>query len=112
MMKSLIDPNDNISITTAKSYVGAKGIIDNEKPDILISDLNLESSKTGIDVCRYMKRKKLESVCIVYSGIIGGKIEKLKKTNKDYIDDVFSTSCKIKDMLSTAFEILKKKNKH
>ena len=111
MIKSYINPKDNISIFTGESYIEAKNVIDNEKLDVLIADFNLDSSKTGIDVCRYMKEKRSESIRIVYSGIIGKKIEELKKTNKDCVDDVYSTSHEIKDMLSTTFEsLIKKKN--
>jgi ligand-binding sensor domain-containing protein/signal transduction histidine kinase/DNA-binding NarL/FixJ family response regulator len=109
IIKSYIDPKDNIAIFTAKSYAEAKDIIDNKKFDILISDFNLDSPETGVDVCQYIKEKKSESVRIIYSGITGGEIEKLKKTGKDCIDDIFSTSYEIKDMLNTTFKILRKK---
>jgi ligand-binding sensor domain-containing protein/signal transduction histidine kinase/CheY-like chemotaxis protein len=109
IIKSHIDPEDNISIYTAGSYTEAKVIIDNKKLDMLISDFNLNSSETGVDVCQHMKEKQSESVCIIYSGISRQKIEELKKINKDYIDDVFSTSYEIKEMLSASFKVLRKK---
>jgi ligand-binding sensor domain-containing protein/signal transduction histidine kinase/DNA-binding NarL/FixJ family response regulator len=107
IIKSHIDPEDSISIATAKNYMEARDIIDNEKPDILISDFNLESSETGIDICRYMK-KKSKSVRIIYSGITEKELEELKETNKDYANDIFSSSCNIQDMLARAFEFLRK----
>jgi len=109
IIRSYIDPEDNISIYTARSYTEAKVTIDNEKLDMLISDFNLNSSETGVDVCQHMKEKQSEAVCIIYSGITRQKIEELKKINKDYIDDVFSTSCEIKDMLNASFKVLRKK---
>ena len=50
-------------------------------------------------------------VADLYSGITGGKIEELKEVNKNCIDDVFSSSHDIKDMLNTAFQILRKKTR-
>jgi len=109
MMGSCIDPKDNISIFTASNYMEAKSIVDSETVDLLISDFNLDSVETGVDVCSYMKGKKPESVCVIYSGIIGGKIEELKETNKDCVDGVFSNSYEAKDILRKAFRILRKK---
>jgi len=108
-LKSYINPKDNISIFTAKSYAKAKDIIDKRKLDILITDFNLGSSETGVDVCQYMKEKSPESVRIIYSGMIKGTREELRKKNKACIDDVFSSSHNIKDVLNTAFKILRKK---
>jgi ligand-binding sensor domain-containing protein/signal transduction histidine kinase/DNA-binding NarL/FixJ family response regulator len=110
MIKSYIDPGDNVSIFTARSYVKAKDIVDNKKLDMLISDFNLDSSETGIDVCRYMKEKLPKSVRIIYSGIAGREIEKMKEVNRDCVDDIFSTSYEIKDMLRAIFKLLQKKN--
>ena len=109
MIESHLNPKDNISMFTAKSYIEAKDIIDSKKLDMLITDFNLDSPETGVDVCQYMKEKQTESVCIIYSGIIGKKIKELKEKNKDCIDDVFSNSYKIKDVLGKAFKILRRK---
>ena len=108
-LKSYINPKDNISIFTAKSYAKAKDIIDKRKLDILITDFNLGSSETGVDVCQYMKEKSPESVRIIYSGMIKGTREELRKKNKACVDDFFSSSHNIKDVLNTAFKILRKK---
>jgi len=109
MLESYINPKDNVSIFAVKSYVEARDIIESKKLDVVISDFNLDSPETGVDVCRYIREKQPESICIIYSGISGGKIEELKEANKNCIDDVFSNSYEIKDMLSKTFKILRDK---
>jgi DNA-binding NarL/FixJ family response regulator len=109
MLVSHIDPKDNISIFTASSYMEAKNIIAKEKLDVLISDFNLDSSKTGADVCRYMKRRNPKSVRIIYSGRTEQELEELKKINIDCVDNVFSNTCELEDMLTVTFEILRDK---
>ena len=107
MIESHVNPKDNISLLTASSYAETKNIIDDKTPDILIADYNLESPETGVDICRYMKDKSAESACIIYSGMSGKELKELKEENKDCVDEAFSNSCNIKDMLNTAFNLLK-----
>jgi hypothetical protein len=59
MIKSHFDRKGEISISTARSYMEAKNIIDNEELDMLISNFHLNLSETGIDICRYMKKNNL-----------------------------------------------------
>ena len=112
MIEAHIDPKDNISIFTGKSYVEARDIIDNKKLDVLISDFNLDSPETGVDVCQYMEEQQFGSVRIIYSGMAGKEIEGLKEANKNCIDDVFSNSYELKDILTKAFKTLRKKSKN
>ena len=112
MMKSLIEPKDNVRFYKAKDYQEAKSVIEEIRPHILISDYNLETKETGIDACRFLKEKKDKSISVLYSGMTQNELEKLKKKNSKWIDEVFSTSCDVKNMLNTAFGLLREINKN
>ena len=107
MMNSLTSPKDNVQFHKAKDYQEAKDVIDEIKPNILIADYNLETKETGVDVCKYMKEKNNKSISVLYSGMTRNELEELKKQNKKWVDEVFSTSAAPGNILDTAFKLLK-----
>ena len=112
MAKSAIDPKDNILFFTAENYKNARKIVDQEKPDIIISDYNLETTENGMDVCRYAKERNSKAIAIVYSGMAQSELRKLKSENKDWVDETHSTSIPMKDVLASALGILQKTNQN
>ena len=110
MMESLTKPKNNVQFYTATGYKQAKNIIEEIMPDILISDYNLETKETGIDVCKYFKGKNEKSISVLYSGMTQNELKELKEKNPKWVDEVFSTSCDVKNILETTFNALKSKN--
>ena len=90
--------NDTLFFT-AEDYRSAQKIIDKERPSIVITDHNLETRETGIDVCRYAKEKNQKTVSVLYSGLTQNELENLKDENKDWVDEAHSTSIPLNDVL-------------
>src|SRR5580765_306239 len=96
-----------VEILTAQNPQDALAVGAAEKPDVVISDINLQNRLTGLDLLKQFKRSLPESEVILISGFgtLETAIEAVREGAFDYISKPFN----IKEVKAVVKRALEKK---
>jgi len=99
----------------AEDFAEAKRKLDNERYDLILTDVRMNDREEGIELLHYIRKREINSVVVVMTGYasIEQATEAMRLGAYDYIEKPFTID-EIKIKLKKAFEFssLKRENRH